>query len=949
MKKILIILLILSVTLFFVACPHNDPISGDSGDGGDSSDGGDGGVVSNAQILPVNPVSDDIYVEVNSLTLSWEVIDYEGDVNNLTFNVYLQNTSDFTFPVNPDPLNTTSYTVNNELYFDTLYYWKVRAFDENSYHVATSDLWTFTTGPDLVAISPESGDTGAGTESTTLNWNIMGYDNLVPLTYDVYFGSDSASMSQIADDITDTALAVTDPTSLSTNTMYYWQVVANLPQSKTATSEVWSFTTTSTASYPPTKPTFIYPTDEDTGISAVSLDLEWTQSTDNESDPIVYDIYLAEDGELFQLYATESVNDPTTTKNITRLNYNTTYVCRVVARESNGVNQTPSDLLTFTTETPTGTIEDFEDDPGSNWVFGGDQVPYLNTDPEDSSNQVIKFADNLGWLPREDSWAGVYVEVPAGGGEMAFDLKVDSRADENFFYFYIDGILFNDNPSEDENLEGVGGSGNMPWQSSGAIMLPEGKHTLVWQYEKSYADEEYSNDTAYIDNVFFEDGITVLAPAPIMYVSQAGYYIEDGTSFDYIGTIESDGVTDPDYDYTLQFGIRNVGLANGLDVGTLQIDNNPAGTVMTIGSQPDSATLPVSMRSFTTFTLTVDDETPVEPTTATITIPTSNAGNIADNDYTFTADYEVIDTSLAQIEVQDLDGNVVDSTNGFTDYADYTLDAQTEFELTIINNGYATLTLTNSPNHVTVSPTDAGIAVTQPSTSTIDGIGGMYSNTRSLYITYTGDDTETNVTATISINYDDSNVAETSPYTFDITVKPRNPITIDDFGTAGTPYTEGQAPTGNWEVGVDSTYSGTARGPVVTASGETDFGLELMDMALSDGSNDGSEYTGYTYATLTFTPTTTGAVSFDFKIDNSYGGDVELAEFWLDQPTDIANATDPDWTSGDLGMYSWGNIMIDVTTIKEYTFTWKCTKTASSASGEPEDLILLDNLRYWAN
>ncbi|MBT8318027.1 MAG: hypothetical protein HKP59_10420, partial [Lutibacter sp.] len=65
-------------------------------------------------------------------------------------------------------------------------------------------------------------------------------DTTDTLTFDIYFGTDSSSLSLIGSD--QTAASLVSPT-LSASTVYYWNVVVKDGQGGQTIGQVWNFTT----------------------------------------------------------------------------------------------------------------------------------------------------------------------------------------------------------------------------------------------------------------------------------------------------------------------------------------------------------------------------------------------------------------------------------------------------------------------------------------------------------------------------------------------------------------------------------------------------------------------------------------------------------------------------------------------------------------------------------
>ena len=87
----------------------------------------------------------------------------------------------------------------------------------------------------LIPVSPRSGNE---VSSPQLIW-FAGSDDRSNLTFDVYLGTDSSSLTKVADDIT--ALNYS-PSNLAMGTKYYWKVIATDPSGNT-TSNIMNFTT----------------------------------------------------------------------------------------------------------------------------------------------------------------------------------------------------------------------------------------------------------------------------------------------------------------------------------------------------------------------------------------------------------------------------------------------------------------------------------------------------------------------------------------------------------------------------------------------------------------------------------------------------------------------------------------------------------------------------------
>jgi hypothetical protein len=143
-----------------------------------------------------------------------------------------------------DSLNASEQYVE-KLEPEELYYWRVRAWNDESYGTSQwSDIWTFTTGKvTLVLRSPKTGSTGVNIPSV-LFW--------YPATAAEYYHLQVAKDENFAniifekDSINDTKWTLT-PTDVTVNTDYYWHVKAICKQYTIPWSDTWHFTTASTS------------------------------------------------------------------------------------------------------------------------------------------------------------------------------------------------------------------------------------------------------------------------------------------------------------------------------------------------------------------------------------------------------------------------------------------------------------------------------------------------------------------------------------------------------------------------------------------------------------------------------------------------------------------------------------------------------------------------------
>lgn len=179
--------------------------------------------------------------ENSSLTPSftWETsIDPEGET--VIYEFYLDTAG------NPETklgesLVDTSYTITSSLMYNTTYYWKVIAIDEND-NSTESETFSFTTQmnppPSSFNLSQIEDEATTVDLFPTFNWEEAVDDGAV--TYDLYLSLDE-NPELFESDITATTFEITS--KLFLNQTYYWKVVAKDTSDNETESEIFSFTT----------------------------------------------------------------------------------------------------------------------------------------------------------------------------------------------------------------------------------------------------------------------------------------------------------------------------------------------------------------------------------------------------------------------------------------------------------------------------------------------------------------------------------------------------------------------------------------------------------------------------------------------------------------------------------------------------------------------------------
>jgi hypothetical protein len=296
-----------------------------------------------------------------------------------TFDVYFGES-------NPPPLvsdgqSNLYYAPEENLDFETTYYWKIVVWD-NQGGSQTGPIWSFTTRGNDAPNDPSNPDPYDGETdvfiNTDVSWTCSDPDG-DDVTYDVYFGTTSPPPKVVSNQ---TETSYNPPDVLDFDTKYYWKVVAWDVYEYSTVGSIWSFTTEENAA--PNTPSEPDPYDGETDVYIGHL-LFWTGGDPNPGDSVSYDLYFGTTNppplEAEDLLST--AYDPGI------MELDTNYYWKIVSEDSQGLT-TDGPIWHFTTESepsnPPGAPDidgPMSGDPGTSYDYkfnsmdpDGDTVKY---------------------------------------------------------------------------------------------------------------------------------------------------------------------------------------------------------------------------------------------------------------------------------------------------------------------------------------------------------------------------------------------------------------------------------------------------------------------------------------------------------------------------------------------------------------------------------------------
>lgn len=181
----------------------------------------------------------------NIVTFTWNA---SSDAQNdaIVYQIQIAADNQFSQIVNSGSTSASTYTTTLEK--GKAYYWRVRAVDSKNANSDYSGGYSFYTEanatinylpfmPELVSPSENSSVNGS---SVNLSWNASDVDASDVLTYDIYWGTNKANLSNSKLNHTTKTHQLT---ALQTGAVYYWRIVVKDGRGGETQGQIWSFRT----------------------------------------------------------------------------------------------------------------------------------------------------------------------------------------------------------------------------------------------------------------------------------------------------------------------------------------------------------------------------------------------------------------------------------------------------------------------------------------------------------------------------------------------------------------------------------------------------------------------------------------------------------------------------------------------------------------------------------
>jgi len=272
-------------------------------------------------LMPTNPspANSSHWIPVSTI-LNWDDSQYAS-----SYRVYFGNNSS-SLALIGSPI--ASSITPPALIVNTTYYWKVVA--NNSCGSTNGSVWNFTTDC-AIPSKPQTPSPANLSTEVSVEADLAWANCSNASSYQVYFGTASTP-----------SILVGNPTvsswtlsTLTSNTTYYWKVVAINACGTNNSSDIWHFKTQCAVPSTPGSPS---PADALSGVS-VNPDLDWSDC----SYATYYQVYCDTNSSPSTLKGSPNASSLT----LSSLSINTTYYWKVVAK--NGCGSTNGSIWSFTT------------------------------------------------------------------------------------------------------------------------------------------------------------------------------------------------------------------------------------------------------------------------------------------------------------------------------------------------------------------------------------------------------------------------------------------------------------------------------------------------------------------------------------------------------------------------------------------------------------------------
>ncbi len=292
--------------------------------------------------LPTEPYpsNEEEDVQISNVEFEWECSNYADD-SPITYDFYFGDDNE-NLALVAEGLETTSFTLEQDLDYNKDYYWRVKSIDQHYPDGMMSSLWMFTTRHVInnpVSPIPANNTNTNPITDLQLGWTVT-HEEGAELNYQVIVSTQTNfELSEFiianVDGLTSNEYVI--PEELTYAKKYYWRVYAKAG-ADSLEGPLWTFNTFNPISA-------LSPEIEEEGLPIFDIQFDWEVV---DIDDVTYDFYISTNDQLDALQPkltdlTESelvypisgiVDDPETVENeeSVPLEIETTYYWRIVAR-----------------------------------------------------------------------------------------------------------------------------------------------------------------------------------------------------------------------------------------------------------------------------------------------------------------------------------------------------------------------------------------------------------------------------------------------------------------------------------------------------------------------------------------------------------------------------------------------------------------------------------------